>query len=244
MSDIAIPIRPDEKHFSDGFSEAEKKAKVPFLHHQLLDCDCSGTQLTIKDHNITLRIPKGAVADGKKVRFEIDVAMYGPFTFPVGMRPISPIVWLCNFDEQLSLSKPFQLILPHFLAGLTKEKWIEHQIEFGKAIHSRKVDGNESEQMMFHFNLCETKPYLASDEYRGYGVLKSTHCCLYCLLAKDTPSISRDASYCLARVERQPLQSSPNRIDSEVLFVGIYLLETCIKVDLCMEIIRKTHVYQ
>ena len=45
------------------------------------------------DHDFTLRIPKGAVAEGEMVHFEIAVAMYGPFNLPEGTKLISSILW-------------------------------------------------------------------------------------------------------------------------------------------------------
>ena len=66
------------------FSSAEKTAHVPFLDHQMLEIDCAGQEYTnnIIDHDITLKIPEGAVAKGEKIHFEVGVAMYGPFIFP------------------------------------------------------------------------------------------------------------------------------------------------------------------
>ena len=116
------------------FTEAEKNAQVPFLHHQLFECDCNSQEYTIEEHDITLRIPEGAVSKGEKIHFEIDVAMHGPFTFHENMRPISPVVWLCILEEGVDLKKPFQLILPHFLTGLSREHVHFHQIQFAKAI--------------------------------------------------------------------------------------------------------------
>ena len=213
------------------YNEAEKKAKVPFLYHHILHCDSNGIEFTIEKHDITLRIPKGAVATGKRIRFEIGVAMYGPFTFPESTRPISPIIWLCNLDEDsepLKLQKPFQLIVPHILTKLTKQNLQEFQIEFGKALHSSlTIDGD---QQRYQFYPCDTKPLFASDQYESYGLLKSIHCCFYCLQARRTRDVTKNITYCIVRIERQ-IQPSPNK--SEVSFAGTYFLGTCIQVR-CM----------
>ena len=76
-----------------------------------MECDHHSQEYTIQDHDITLKIPEGAVPTGKKIRFEIAVAMYGPFKFEKDMQPISPILWLC-FDKGVTLNKPFHVILP------------------------------------------------------------------------------------------------------------------------------------
>lgn len=53
-----------EVHQTTFFSTAQNTAKVPFLDHQMLECDFNGQEYTNVDHDITLRIPNGAVAKG------------------------------------------------------------------------------------------------------------------------------------------------------------------------------------
>ena len=103
---------------SPHFTLAEKSAGIPFLHHTALECD---QEYTIQNHDITLRIPEGAVPLGKKIQLEAAVAMYGPFKFEKEPELISPTLWLC-FKEGVTLNKPIHVILPHFLTGLTYEK--------------------------------------------------------------------------------------------------------------------------
>ncbi len=88
---------------SESFRHAEEIAKVPFLHHEVLECDHRGLTHTISDYDITLRIPEGAVSKGDTVHFEVGVCVYGPFRFPENTRSISPIIWLClreNYELQ------------------------------------------------------------------------------------------------------------------------------------------------
>ena len=77
---------------STYFHSAKKTARVPFLDHQILEVTCAGREYTNVDHDITLRIPERAMAEGEKIHFEVGVAMYGPFTFPENTQPISPIL--------------------------------------------------------------------------------------------------------------------------------------------------------
>ena len=209
-----------ESEKSSHFIEAIEKAQVPFVYHHWLECNHSSVEHTIKDHDITLRIPEGAVPVGKTVNIEIGVTMYGPFTYPENRRPISPIVWLC-IEDDIKLNKPFQLILPHFLTRLDKEKLSYHQIKFAKANH-----GNCSAKTKYRFNCCDEKPLLASPGYKSYGVLVSTHCCYYCLSANNSPELAIDAGYCLARVEKVLAHGN------EVYFTACFFLSTCIKVVL------------
>ena len=208
---------------SPYFSEAEKKAHVPFLDHQLLECDCNGREYTNIDHDITLRIPEGAVAEGEKIHFEVGVAMYGPFIFPEDTQPISPILWLCILEGNVELKKPFQVVLPHCLNGLSKERLQHHQVGFAKASHNYIIVDN---QMTYTLQKSEIEPIFAFSGCRSYAVLESNHCCFYCLVAKKTAELAKDTAYCLTRIE---FSRSPMRC--EVYFCATYFLDTCLRVS-------------
>ena len=178
--------------------------------------DNYGMEYIIEDHDVTVRFPFGAVAEGEKLQFEIGVAMYGPFKFMSDKRPISPILWLCPLDESLAkLNKPFQFILPHFLSG---DKVHNHQVGLAKANH------RDYEEYRYTLHVCDTKPIFVSTGSKSYGIIETNHCCFYCLQANNTPQITRDAEYALVTLESVKKQ--------EVHFCAIYLLNTCLKV--CM----------
>lgn len=159
------------------------------------------------------------------MHFEVGVAMYGLFIFPENTQPISPILWLCLLEEDVELKKPFQIVLPHYLTGLSKEKiQYDHQVRFAKAKHSNSTVLDT--QMCYRFEQCNNEPQFASTGYRNYGVLISKHCCFYCLDANVTPKLATDAGYCLVRVERLSMISLTN----EVYFSIIYFLESCLRV--------------
>ena len=157
------------------------------MHHHVLKCCHSGLEYTIEDHDITLNIPEGAVTENQMIYFEIDVTMYGHFVFPKNAQPISPIVWLCLGENDTKLKKPFQLTLPHFLTGLSKDKLFGHQVGFAKANHYNYIiaDG----EVKYKFNPCDSKALLASCGNKSYAVLESDHCCFYCLQAQRTPEL-------------------------------------------------------
>ena len=148
--------------------------------------------------------------------------MYGPFNFPQNSRPISPILWLCLLEEDNELKKPFQIILPHFLTGVSDERIHYHKVEYAKASH---IDYSfEDNQMRYTFHRCETKTCFVSSGGRNYGILETNHCCFYCLEANQTSELVTDAEYCLVRIE------SPIR--DQVYFSAVYFLETCLRVRL------------
>ena len=178
------------------------------------------------DHDFTLRIPEGAVAEGEKVHFEVGIAMYGPFIFPENTQPISPILWLCLLEEDVELKKPFQVILPHYLTGLSKERIEHHQVRFIKANHNDYTF--KGDQMSYKFWSCDTKPLFASNGNKSYGILISKHCCFLCLEANVTPELAMDAGYTLVRIE-SPLSLGRN----EVIFAATYFLDTCSRVHTC-----------
>lgn len=212
----------DYTQYSVWFNEAKKTARVPFLYHQVLDCGYDEMEHTIEEHDITLRIPQGAVTKGEKFHIEIGVAMYGPFAFPENFRPISPILWLCVMKKGIvAFKKEFQIILPHFLTELTTERLHYHQVGFAKAGHS--LCTSKSEQIVYKFKECKTPTLFASSGGKSYGVLLSDHCCFYCLKANQSPELVRNASYCLARIE--------SYISSEIFFVASFFLNSCLQVQ-------------
>lgn len=212
-------------HQSVQFNEARSNAQVPFLHHQILEFSYNGMEHTIQDHDITIRIPEGAVDDGILLHLEVGVAAYGPFIFPENTLPISPITWLCLMEgDAKKLKKPFHLILPHFLTELSKERLYHHEVGFAKADHNNYTFDND--QIKYKFNQCEIQPLFAFSRCKSYGVLKSNHCCFYCLKAKQTPEVVKDAGYCLTQIESILVPQQRY----EVHFVASYFLNTCVKV--------------
>ena len=193
-----------------------------------LECDCNGREYTNAEHDITLRIPKGAVPDNRRIHFEFGVALYGPFIFPHNTQPISPILWLCILEEDVVLKQPFQVILPHFLA---EDKLCYHQAGFAKASHN-DVTFQDNGQMCYSFLPCGIKPQFVFSGCRGYGILSLNHCCFYCIHANQSRELAMDAGYCLVRIEATPM---PYR--NVIIFSAIYFLDSCLKVQsiTCMD---------
>ena len=188
----------------------------------MLECDCSGHEYTNVDHDITLRIPEGAVAEGEKIHFEVAVTMYGPFIFPENTQPISPILWLCLLEEDAKLRKPLEIVLPHFLTGNIHQ----YNISFMKANHN-DYKMNDSCQMFYNFKLLFSDTALVYRESQGYGVTITDHLCYLCLAAQQNiEKIKENANYCLARVELQNFRSL-----QEITFCACYFLPTCIEVQ-------------
>ena len=183
-----------------------------------------GKKYTSEDHDITLIIPEGAVAEDQTIHVEFNVTMYGRFILPENTQAISPVVWLCILEEDVKLKKPFRLILPHFLTGLKKERLLHnHRVGFIKAIHTNSTIKNG--ETKYVFKPCNSEPLFASLGNKSYVVLESDHCCFYCLQANKTRELVKDAGYCLTQIERSESQQT-----YKVYFIATYFLKTCIQV--------------
>lgn len=198
------------------FKLAKENALVPFLYHQIMKCDEGGLDVNIIDHDISLKIPYGAIAKGEQLIIEVGVTLYGPFNFSTKKRPVSPILWLCIL-EKVELQKPFVIILPHFIAS---EKYQQYDLAFAKADHSLCT-----EHVSYTFKTCDSDVQFTSIKNRHYGILQTRHCCFYCLEANYTSDLVSNAEYCLARIKTKP------STDIKVYFCVIYLLETCLRVS-------------
>ena len=215
-------------HFSSQqstyFNEALRRGKVPFLHHQTLELSSSGHEYTNPDYDISVKVPQGAVAEGEFIHIEVAVALYGPFVLQGITRQISPIIWVCIMEENALLKKPFQIIIPHCLVGLSDEQLQLHGVHFAKASHSNYYFDSYG-QLRYKFEKCSMKPQFISSGDKTYAILETDHCCFYCLTANKTQKMSLDAGYSLTRIE------SFAQHKSKVHFVATYFLDTCIQVS-------------
>jgi len=102
-----------------------------------------------KDDDFTLTVPKGAVPNGDSISIQVGVVPYGPvgpFKYPDGIRPVSPIVWLCSIPK-IEFQKPLELSLPHCIDCSDEDDC--RSLTFLKADHT----ANQSSKV-FHFEKC------------------------------------------------------------------------------------------
>ena len=188
-----------------NLDKAKKILQIRCSFSQRFKCDCSSQKYTLDGHDITIIIPEGAVAEGKKVEFDISVAMYGPFIFPENTQPISPILWLYPQEAKVKLNKPIQIIMPHCMVGL-------HQLHVMKSDHKdRDIEG------YYHFNQCTSENNFS---FETYGVFETWYFGLFGLAQLRNASHT-SLSYCLARVH---LPSSPPTYS--FYFYALYNLPT------------------
>ena len=199
-----------------------KKAKdcIHFLHHEQLDCDHSGLDYVIENHDITLRIPEGAVAEGEMVHFEVGVAMHGPFCRPENTQPISPILWLCHLEDEVKLNKSLELILPHCYAGSVMPP---DQLTFAIADHTslKDIAIDRDGQPYYLLKLWKVGTNLYMDKM--YGAIRTDLCSHIFCIVKQTRCRHwcQDIGFSLARVDLQPSQTV-----HEFHFYGLFNLAT------------------
>ena len=187
----------------------------------MLECDYRGLRHTVSDHDITLRVPEGAVPEGEIVHLEVGVTMYGPFSFPENTRPISPIIWLC-LEEDYELKEKFEIYVPHFLMHLTEQRIQHHQVCFAKAHHEYGMEVKNKHDTSYSFRQFGSQPSFIYKDEKHYAVLTSKHCCFLCLSAQNARELAMDAGYCLVRIQPSPLK---------VQFLATFFLETCLNVS-------------
>ena len=203
---------------SEFSSVSEANEGISFLHYGELDYDHNGLNHVIEDHDITLRIPEGAVVEGEKIHIEVGVAMYGPFIFPENTQPISPILWHYASEDVTS----FQLILPHCYTGSVIPP---EQISFAIADHNstKIIDG----QAHYSFELWKRGTNFLYEE--TYGAIQTDFCNhIFCIVKhiKYHEHWCQDINYSLVCVDLRPSQTV-----QEFHFYGLFDLSTHRKVN-------------
>ena len=193
--------------------------QLEFLHirTQQLSISRRGFKYHSKDDDFTLTVPDGAVPTGNSISIQVGVVPYGPvgpFKYPDGIRPVSPIVWLCSIPK-FEFQKPLELSLPHCIDCSNEDDC--RSLTFLKADHT----ANQISKV-FHFEKTDGKASFAPNT--SHGTLSTTHFCLYCVGEVNREDTDK-ANYCL--VVARPLRMEKI---SKVYFCLTYFLETCLKV--------------
>jgi len=178
-----------------------------------------------EDDDFTLTVPEGAVPTGDSISIQVGVVPYspvGPFKYPDGVRPVSPIVWFCS-TPKFEFLKPIEISLPHCIDCIDEDDY--RNLLFLKADHTPNQNSK-----MFHFELTDGRASFALNTSRG--TLSTTHFCMYCI-GEYTSRDTDKANYCL--VVARPFRMEKIR---NVYFCLTYFLPTCLKVrpsvNLCM----------
>ena len=223
-----IKLSHNEKIPTSKFAESSvycQCTSMAFLADPLqkFTATSTGREFVCLDHDITIKIPPGAIYSGVHVNIEVGVLLHGPFVFPEGFKPISPILWVCA-SPKIKFQKPVEIIMPHVLSNLNEKECRFHGVTFLKAHHSDHISQQKGDKKRFQFKSITSKAKFSSSQ----GSLNTNHFCFYCIAAKESQEFYQRASYCITRIEPKPWPSSYP--ETTIFFCVSYFLSTCIKV--------------
>ena len=185
----------------------------------LSQCTHDGRWYYDEHNDFGLEIPAGAIPEGESITIDIGVALYGPFQYPEGLRPVSPVFWVCARDQKdFQFLKSVKVTIPHCL-DLKQYDDIE---SLGPTF--LKGDHEMNPQQMYQFQ--QAKGDVLIEPLKKYSVIQTTHFCSLCLSCKDTMKLIEKAHFCLYSVI--PRVISPDE-PSFAYFLITFLLKTCLK---------------
>ena len=165
-------------------------------------------------HDVTIQIPEKAVPEGTYFQLSISAMLHGHFLFPEGVRPVSPIIWLCP-QPTLTFSKPIEVVLPHYLHCENKKD--TENLIFMKANH-HPINGK------FHFKPADGESIFK--HHTSYGTLHTTHCCFLCITTKTTERETPKINFSLITAYPR----NPQEHSWSVYFGVTVLLSSCMQV--------------
>ena len=187
---------------------------------EVLHCDSNGGRYYNSVHDIHVEVPKGAVPKGMLVKLQVGVALFGAFLFPVGMKAVSPVVWLCTQPKQFMFHLPIEVKLPHCLQLTSLADITSLQLGFLRGGHNSDDKGNISFK---YSGQAKFQPH------NSYGIIRIKHFCYLCLTANyASPQFCLKTLFCLIRVVPRPIYFRTWDIN----FCVAMFLNTCIEVSL------------
>ena len=161
----------------------------------------------------------GKYHEGESITIDIGVALYGPFQYPEGLRPVSPVFWVCVHDQKdFQFVKPIKVTIPHCL-NLERFDDIE-----SLGLTFLRGDHEINPQQMYQFQQAEGDVLI--EPLKMYNVIETTHFCSLCISCKDTMKLIEKAHFCLYSVIPHVISSDK---PSFAYFFITFLLKTCLE---------------
>ena len=191
------------------------------LSSTLSDCTSEGRKFTDEANDFSLEIPEGAIPEGERHTVDVGVGLFGPFQFPEGLRPVSPVFWVCVRDQKnFQFSKHVPVTIPHFLNLENDDDIQSLGLTFLKADHNKNSEG------LYEFN--PTDGEMDFQTFKSHGILRTLHFCSLCIATKDIPKSLEKALFCITAV--LPKFSIPVGKSIDLYFLITFLnLKTCLK---------------
>ena len=207
---------------SMAVTESNNAKQIPeymTLITTLSDCTSEGRKFTDDVNDFSLEIPEGAIPDGERLTIDVGVALFGPFQFPEGLRPVSPVFWVCVRDNpNFRFSKPVTVTISHFLDLENDEDIQSLGLAFLKADHNKNYD-------RLH-ELQPTDGEMKFEPSQKFGVLKTTHFCSLCIACRDRPDVLTKTSFCITSV--LPKCATIGKKQNAFFFITFFNLSTCL----------------
>ena len=194
---------------------------VPYMDPvEIVQCDSTGGVFYSSAHDFGFTIPEGAIPEGDSINIEVGITLTGPFDFPQGIKPVSPIVKLCVQQQPNYLFlKPVEVVLPHYFNLTGDEDSSELQIGFLKAGHA--LNGNQE------YKFQQIAIGLSNTHFKHeYGILQTNHFCLLCIGGGVTREDTAKALFYLVGY----CKIMPDPTMWKVYFCVTYFLKTCLEV--------------
>ena len=185
----------------------------------LSQCTHDGRPPYYDEHNdFGLEIPAGAIPEGESITIDIGVALYGPFQYPEGLRPVSPVFWICVRDRKdFQFLKPVKLNIPHCLDLKQYDDIESLGLSFLKGDHEMKP------QLIYQFQ--QTEGDVLIEPLKIHASIKITHFCSLCFSCKERRDLFEKEIFCLYSVI--PWKISPD-LPSDAYFFITLRLKTCL----------------
>ena len=185
----------------------------------LSQCTHDGRWYYDEHNDFGLEIPAGAIPEGESITIDIGVALYGPFQYPEGLRPVSPVFWVCVRDQKdFQFLKPVKVTIPHCLDLKQYDDIESLGLTFLKGDHEMNYP-----QQMYQFQQAEGDVLIEPLKIRA--AIKITHFCSLCFSCKERRDLFEKEIFCLYSVV--PCKISPGQPSDAYFFITLRL-KTCI----------------
>ncbi len=202
-------------------SEAMMIPKSLLYFADTLSFTKAGMRYQNESMGVTINVPEGAIKE-ELLDIKVGLALYGPFNYPDGLRPVSVVLLMCP-QQEVTLLKPIEVILPLIIdcaqdsidssnCGLTPLK----------ACHDNYDDVKKMNRFEA-FNVENLEVFM--DKNFNYSSFLIDHFCYVCLAAGTTRPLN--FSYCLSRIKPSVF---PLNCRSTINFCVSFCVEACLKV--------------
>ena len=156
----------------------------------LQNCTSAGLTYHDESNDLTLVIEEGAIATGDTLTIDIGMALYGPFLYPEGVRPVSPVFWICvRGKEKYCFLKPVKVTMQHFIKIDSDEDISLLGLSFMKGSHETNAQGKYPFLPARGTRMFEAKS--------SYGSFFTKHFCYQCIIGKVNEITLRNTNFCL-----------------------------------------------